>query len=458
MYMNKIGYPICLASLLLLAGCHKYLDIQPKGKIIPTTLNDFQLLMNNSAVFNLCGGTTDLMTDDVAFTDTSMFTSLRPLSLLNIYTWASGIYQANEDDPEWNLYYQQVYYCNVVITGVPDASNGTDRDKAALIAQAKVHRAYAYLCLVNQYARQYDTATAAQDPGLPLLLEPIYSQSLKRASVKAIYDQIMADLQSAVPALPGLPLSKTAPSQAAAYAILARASLYMGNYINARLYADSSLSLQYTLFDLRPYAASTTPFDFLGIPTSNNNPEVILMKAAYNEDAPILLSQELLDLLGPDDLRAKVFAIGGQLLLNYNGYFFSYISPLEGRHEGPRVGEIYLIKAECQARAGDGPGAMQTVNLLRQQRFDPSKYIPLTASDPTDALVKVLQERRRELMGRGFRFIDLRRLNKDPAFARSIVHPLANGSITLDPNNNRYVYPIAPKVLGTNPEIGQNPR
>lgn len=443
---------------MLLVSCHKYVDIQPKGKIVPTTLGDFQQLLNNSAVFNLGSGTTDLMTDDVAFTDTSIFTSMDPVSL-NIYSWAEGIYQASQDDPEWNLYYKQIYYANVVIEGAASATNSTDTGRAQLIAAAKVHRAYAYLCLVNQYAPQYDSGTAATDRGVPLLLEPTFTQKLDRASVKDVYAQVLDDLHKAVPSLPGLPVYNSNPSGAAAYAILARAYLDMGRYSDALTYADSTLQLQNTLLDLRPLSTSNSPFDFLGLPASNVNPEVILMKASNQQDAPIMLSQELLDLLGPDDLRRKVFAIGDQLLINYDGYIFSYISPLEAPHVGPRVGEMYTIKAECQARLGDAQGAMQTINALRVYRIDPAKYQLLTAASQQDALMIALQERRRELMGRGFRLFDLKRLNKDPVTAKTVTHPWSNGTtLQLAPNSNRYIYPVAPKILAANPEIGQSPR
>jgi tetratricopeptide (TPR) repeat protein len=449
---------LLLSPLLFLAGCKKYVDIQPQGKIVPTTLDDFQKLVNNSAIFNLGSGTTDLMTDDVAFTDTTIFTSLDPAHL-NIYSWAQGIYQGNQDDPEWNLYYQQIYYANIVINGAPAATNATDTGKAQLIAAARVHRAYAYLCLVNQYAPQYDSGTAASTAGVPLLLEPGFTQKLNRATVKAVYDQVLEDLHSAIPSLPGLPVYKTDPSQAAAYAILARAYLDLSSYNNALSYADSALQLQSGLLDLRPLATSSSPFDFLSLPASNLNPEVILMKASNEQDAPILLSQELLDLLGPDDLRAKVFAIGGQLLTNYDGYIFSYISPLEAPHVGPRTGELFTIKAECQARLGDVTGAMQTVNALRVYRIDPSKYTLLTAANAQDALTIALQERRRELFGRGFRLFDLKRLNKSPATAKTVTHLWSNGvNLTQAPGSNRLIYPVAPKILAANPEIGQSPR
>lgn len=454
MLYKKLIIPL----LVLCSACHKYVEIEPKGKVLPTTLNDFQLLLNNNRIFNLSGGNTDLMTDDVDFRDVDMFTKENPATL-NIYSWAEVIYQADEDDAEWLLYYKQVYTANVVIDGAANVKDATAAEKAALIVKAKVHRAYAFLCLVNQYAPQYAEGTAAKDAGIPLLLEPTYTASLERASVKTVYEQIVNDLTASIEALPDLPTVKTDPSKAAAYALLARTYLYMGHYADALKNADNALKLQSTLLDLRYLADSNNPFDFLGIVATEENPEVIFMKAAYNQDAPIFLSQELIDLLGPDDLRFKVFAIGDHLLSDYDGYQFSYISPLEARHVGPRVSEMYLIKAECQARAGDFSGAVQTANIVRQQRFAPAKYVALTATGPQEALTKVLEERRRELMGRGFRLPDLKRLNLEPALAKTVTHTWRNGAtITLKPGSNRYIFPVGPKIINMNPEIGQSPR
>ncbi|SEW53986.1 RagB/SusD family nutrient uptake outer membrane protein [Chitinophaga arvensicola] len=456
--MNRLKYFGWILIALFFSSCRKYVDITPQGKIVPTTVADFRLLLNNSDVFNLAGGTTDLMTDDIAFTDTAMYTGVRPQSVLNIYSWAETNYLPSEDDEEWNLYYKQVYYSNVVITGINGVKDGDEEEKQALISEAKVHRAFAYLMLVNQYAVQYDAATASKDAGVPLLLEPGYTQHLQRASVQQVYQQVLDDLLSAVKALPELPASKIHASRAAAFALLARTYLYMRNYPSALMYADSTLNLQPDLYDLRTFANTNNPLDFMSIPEAYQHPEVILMKAAYNQDGPLALSPELLNLLGPDDLRRKVFGIGDQLLFEYDGIFFSYISPFEARQVGPRVGEMYVTKAECEARAGQAGTAMTTLNALRIKRFTTDKYIPLTATDATDALHKVLDERRRELMGRGYRLADLKRLNKEPALAKTITHPWSSGNITLAPNSNRYIYPVATKILAANPEIGQSPR
>ncbi len=73
-----------------------------------------------------------------------------------------------ESDPDWESLYNQIYVTNLVILQVMDAKNGTQQEKEQLLAEARVHRAYAYLTLVNLYAKHYTASTAATDAGVPL--------------------------------------------------------------------------------------------------------------------------------------------------------------------------------------------------------------------------------------------------------------------------------------------------
>ncbi|MDR6785156.1 hypothetical protein ABIE26_003854 [Pedobacter africanus] len=469
--MHTIRYYILLFILAFSSvSCRKYVEIEPQGKIIPRTVNDYQLLLNNSEVFNSSFGTVDYPTDDIAFLNDNFINSLREESL-QIYKWGELFYQANQDDPEWNLFYKQVYNANVAIEGLPLVKGGDENLKQQLLAEARVHRAYAYLCLVNLYAKTYQATSATTDAGVPLLTEPGYTQNLKRASVAAVYELILSDLNTAVPALPRLPASKTAPSKTAAHALLARANLYMGKYQQALDNANLALGIQSGLFNLNPYvgmgAGSGLPDGFF-MPTSQNNPEVILMKASSDGGGSFPLSQELMTLLGTKDLRAYFFTYfvgaGGDPIgiFRYPGTYHTYFAPFEtvpgSTQMGPTVPEMMLIKAECLARTQRGQEGLLVVNELRKTRFKPADYSALTAANDQAALIQILAERRRELFCKGFRLFDLKRLNTDPAFAKNIVHPLKIEQLTLAPQSNRYVYPIPVKVINTNPEIVQNPR
>ncbi|WP_186774472.1 RagB/SusD family nutrient uptake outer membrane protein [Chitinophaga pinensis] len=71
---------------------------------------------------------------------------------------------------------------------------------------------------------------------------------------------------------------------------------------------------------------------------------------------------------------------------------------------------------------------MKDLNTLLRSRWVTGTYADMTATDGADALLKVLRERRKELIFRGRRWTDLRRLNKDPRFAKTIVRKI-NGAL-----------------------------
>jgi starch-binding outer membrane protein, SusD/RagB family len=119
---------------------------------------------------------------------------------------------------------------------------------------------------------------------------------------------------------------------------------------------------------------------------------------------------------------------------------------------------MMLIKAESSARNGNYQDAIAILNTLRKKRFTPSDYKDLTSSNKEDALKLILDERRRELFGRGYRWFDQKRLNKESAYAETVTRVFKGVTYTLVPNDNHYVYAIAEKYINLNPEIEQNPR
>src|SRR5690606_11756264 len=73
----------------------------------------------------------------------------------NVLTFAEHIYQDFESDPDWEALYRQVYLANLVVGEVMNSKDGTEEEKRRLLAEARVHRAHAFLVLVNLYAKHY---------------------------------------------------------------------------------------------------------------------------------------------------------------------------------------------------------------------------------------------------------------------------------------------------------------
>ncbi|HJA14451.1 MAG TPA: RagB/SusD family nutrient uptake outer membrane protein, partial [Candidatus Butyricimonas faecavium] len=141
----------------------------------------------------------------------------------------------------------------------------------------------------------------------------------------------------------------------------------------------------------------------------------------------------------------------------YKDYLYSNDYPKnEARNMGPCVPEMMLIEAECWAREGEVTEAMNLVNKLREYRYVAGEDYTLNASTAKDALGIVLQERRRELMCHGLRWMDQRRLTNDPDFPTQTVTRVFKGTTyTLEPGALRYTFPMGELYLEENPEIGQ---
>ena len=118
---------------------------------------------------------------------------------------------------------------------------------------------------------------------------------------------------------------------------------------------------------------------------------------------------------------------------------------------------MMLIKAEYYARNNQPTEAMQWVNKLRVKRFAAEDYTEETATDADDALKKVIDERHREFFCRNLRWYDLRRLQNDPRFAKTITRQWGGETYTLAPGSNRYVIQIPAYQRVLNPELEANP-
>jgi tetratricopeptide (TPR) repeat protein len=460
---RKMQKSFILISMLGLfaASCRKYVDDVPVTNVRTlSTTSDYRLLMNP---VGYDGGSVEtslytypvLSGDDVYFTDSTYQVNFGTY-YAPVYTWAALYYTADQSDLNWETPYAKIYSFNTVITGVMGSSGGTDSVKHEIQAEALVHRAFSYWALVNCYGRQFDSSSAATDPGVPLLLVPSLTASLARASVKEVYDQSIADVKAAIPYLPTLNSYNTYPSKVAAYALLSRIYLFTRNFTAASSYADSALAIQSTIADYNTYVSGSS----MTYPARLNDPELIFSKQQSGSFYPLQINPTLVNLLGPTDLRYQLFTRSGKQFSNTwpdsTRIYWRTNYTYEPNNIGLTTPELYLIKAECLARAGDVTDALDFLNRLRQRRYASANYVPATASDAATALALVVNERQRELFGRGIRWFDQKRLNKDAQFAITEVRSFQGVTYTLLPNSNRYAYPIGEKYITLNPEIVQN--
>lgn len=464
--MKKKYRSFILAFLILaVSGCDGYLDIKPKGVVIPEKCNDYEQLLNYAQLMKASDSYPNYLTDDVFLPYEDDLTGgykYTDLSLQNLYSFASEVYGDGETDGLWNYSYNRIYTYNVIISQVMGSIDATEEHKKEVRAEALLGRAFEYLTLVNAYANHYDKSTSETDPGVPLMLdEDINKTNLERASVENVYKQIKADLDEAAQNLPAkTQLNAFRASKPVGYGMLARMYLYMGDYAKALENAKESLKHNSSLLDLRKYKV-VDPEKWIGridVPARADNPENIYIRLApyvFGLSTSVYGSSDLISLFDKEnDMRYKLYFtryIGGYAC------YYDLWAPYIYANMAMATPEMYLIAAECEARIGTVENAMSYLNKLRDNRI--MNNVHLSATSKENALKLVLDERRRELTLNGCtRLIDLKRLNREPAFAKTIVHEVNGKEYKLEPNSPKYILPIPPNILRFNPNMAPNVR
>jgi starch-binding outer membrane protein, SusD/RagB family len=456
--MKQLLYILTGITVLHTAACRKYVEIPAENVRELKYTRDYQALLNNSFSQLEKSYFYPLFASDEVFTaDGSVWQNNLNINAANSYCWLPKVWGETQEDADWAGLYKSMYIVNTVTTEVMGSTEGTEAGKRKLYAEALVHRAFLYYTLVNIYANQYEAATAETDAGVPVLLSTDLFASLQRAPVAKVYDQVMKDLQEALPELPELPGVNTAPSKAAVFSMMARVYLNKREFANAGRFADSALKIKSSLIDLNAYVSAAYP-------TKTNDAEIIFSKAIHSFIAGLPLHPETLNLFDSTvDLRFSLFTKPGTQIAASNfvnrGYYKHRLVN-QGIYTGPGVPEMMLIKAESEARAGHTGNAIAILNSLRKKRYTLAGYYDLAAATPQEALIHVINERRRELLGTGMRWFDQRRLQKDKDynFVKTVSRPFKGTTYTLEPGSSRYVFAIADKYIKLNPEIEQNPR
>ncbi|WP_185212270.1 RagB/SusD family nutrient uptake outer membrane protein [Sphingobacterium mizutaii] len=450
---RKILSILAVVAYLSFTGCEKFLDEKPDKKlVVPSTVQDAQALMNKTDVFTtmypasgeFAAGDFYLLTED--------WQSLTEQSHQQSYIWGDDVFNEYERN-DWSLPYVAVYNSNVILDAITkgEIKKGTQNQIDDIRGQALFFRSYAFYSLLQIFSKAWDNTTSNTDPGIPLRLSSDFNIPTTRSNVAECYEQIINDTKEAVYLLNKNTTLKTRPSKAAAYAFLSRVYLNIGKYEEALSSANNALSFNNVLIDYN-ILDPTAEFPFALF-----NEEVIYHASlrAYLPYPPSpKIEPELFASYNNHDLRKSL------LFLNNDDGSSSYKAGYngdDGLFNGLATNELYLIRAECYARLGNTSQALENLNTLLAKRWLTGYFIPFSVATPDEALEIILQERRKELIFRGLRWSDLKRLNKDPRFAVTLTRTVEDKEYRLPPNDNRYLFQIPAAVIEMT-GIEQNPR
>lgn len=484
---------ICLfaAGLLGTSGCSSFLEVENIGKsTIPSFFAELSGLKSASqGIYSETYAYYDdyaLIYPDLA-SDLADATPNASQLHRDIYNFLA-LPEDNAGFPRlvWKAAYNTVINANNIIhygpnlkKSYPDDTQEIDR----IIAHAQFIRALMFLNLCNVYGQNYTYTPDASHLGVPLPLVPIgFNDVIARTTVEAVYSRIVEDLKAAMTTL-----DKTGDSNVyyasgtACRALLARISLYMGNYELAEQYASEVISK----VPLTPHDDYEIMFRY---PHDNKGKETILRMSGYEKSSSlsalfdpsnspkILPSKKLLAQFDdPDDIRRKRLLHYDPVYEQYNddkhGYEMDacvkyYVNDKYKKdnnglygHSDPfvlRCSEMYLIRAEalCNRANPDLDGAAADLKaLIARATGKETGDVVLTYSGPEEMNALIERERMRELCFEGHRLLDIARRHQ------SLVRDESSSSATkqIAYPDYRFVLPICQLEMDSNGAMVQNP-
>ncbi|TDH24051.1 RagB/SusD family nutrient uptake outer membrane protein [Segetibacter sp. 3557_3] len=392
----------------------------------------------------------------------------------NLQTWNFTLQSStNEVQNLWNAGYQAINRINTVLKGLENAPV-SDVLKNQYRGEARFLRALMYHSLVNLYARPYTDGNGS-NPGVIIYTEPqstLGNNNKARSTVAEVYTLILEDLNFAEANLPlnysTTSLNVTRAHRNTAIAYKTRIYLHMGQYADVVTEANKIVSAA------GPFVAATgvqhklepdvtlvfgaggqtlenifsMPFTTNNLPGTQNSLNQYYSPGAAGGNGDFSLNTAGAGILAnpawsATDKRRTSFVqvIGTKTWLRKWTANTDYVPVI-------RYAEVLLNLAEALARtnAGVNARALQLVNAVHQ-RSDPAT--PFSPATQAELINVILTERRIELLGEGFRSMDLTRLNA-PLPAKGTVPAIA-------PTDSQYIWPIPLSEILVNKSVVQNP-
>lgn len=477
-----------LAAGILLSSCRKFVDLTPISDA--TSATAYSTAQEAEAALT---GVYDSFQQEYYIWDNINFSDV-----------ISDNYYAGGDNPElfaidkleivptnsrlfanWTQIYTAIAKANTVlekVPGVTDPALDNNNRREQIMGEAFFLRAYHYYQLVNLWG------------GVPLIIAPVSSTApadiqIPRSTEAQVYDQIIADLESAVQRLPdaygSADIDKARATKGAANALLAKAYAQKPDrdYTKVLEYCDAVLTSPANyelldnfadLFDGSHYnnSESILEVQFTGGAEANWGPQMVLppsisgdtwrkfvtpskdLMAAFEADGDeIRKNASVLFENAPWIDEYWSMTVGGSVPFAYkwksaNGWAST------NRQYLLRLGDIVLLKAEALNEL-DRPGdARDEVNRIRHRAG-----VDETSSTNKEELRNIiLNERRLELAQEGQRWADLKRAGRAVEVMNALneIDLRNNTPVSYNASATDLVLPIPQQEMNRNPVLEQN--
>jgi len=440
----------CLLALgLTLVSCEDYLSDVPKGSKSPTTLADYEAFLRDEYTNHRVDitGASQLLNDQYV-----TLANLASYRLFNAnYMWdenADRIALKVSDETTYYASYAGISTFNLIIENALSTTKATEAEQRIVWAEAKVLRAMNYFNLVNFYADTYVASTASVKLSVPLITSANINAPSKQVTIQEMYDFILNDVKDALPYLPKVSQTALHPNLGAGYAFYARVYLQMNNYTEALKYADLALAENSKLYDWigyyntnkavievpNSYTTTISPMGYTYVENYTFRHGTFSSLTTENS-IPVERAQRFEAGDARFISRWKIYTVGAETY---------YRRTLSGAFNfgGITTVEVYLIKAECLARAGQISEALEVLNTVRKTRILPAFYQDISTTDKTTALNAIFRTKNNELTNTLIPFADSRRLNAEGVYKVSYTKTANGTTYTLSSDSHLWTMPF----------------
>ncbi|WP_461638600.1 RagB/SusD family nutrient uptake outer membrane protein [Labilibaculum euxinus] len=479
--MKKIKIIIQLfLMLVMLSGCTDYLDVKPRGYDVPEKLEHYAgLLYGKDDIFTL--SVFPNMSFEFTTTENGYNFAYSVLGAedMNAYKWESDIFRTDDVCSEWNDPCKQLYTINLVVDEVLQASDGTEDEKKAVWAEARVMRAWYTFMMAQFFGAPYNESTAASDLCIPIITtSATVDVEFPRAKVQEVYNYVITEMEESLPFLEDREEHFKRIFMPTGNAMLGKVYWMMGKYEKALPYlqvaknkidSDGSRGLL-NYNDLMEEGEISYPN------VAKTNPESLYSESIYPrlwlalypsfiESTLLHVKTEVLEkYFTPNDYRlAMVSGLNSglsayaQSSLDPSDYYYPNSSRI-ATDIGVTVADVYLMYAECLARNSQTTEAKSVLTEFRENRIEPGYAdIPADVNTQEELIKFVVAERIREGIGMGTTWFDMRRLWDDSLFQdMKQYYTHTDGIDTYSLTKERLTMKIPPSVIIWNPEYQNN--
>ena len=477
MKIYRLSY-LAMAGLMTLASCDDvnkmdpasgnltYAQVQEAKELVPARAEAsfsamFTMMGLPNGVFNRASP----RADDFGFIMSALSSDAEGPDYIyddSGYNWFSvcGEYSsrnANYANPyiRYATPYNQIKIANDLIRDNAELANAQQK---SMVAQAHAARAFSYLALVQYF--QYNYQIAKDKPAVPIVTEETEDfTNNPRATVGAVYELIMSDLNYAIENLTADRSNKSRININVAYGLRARANLIMGNWTQAVADAEKAMegytpasieevstpsfvsidehnwiwgveitqnmilvsgyptcSSWLSSFSANSYTAGAGCYAMINSMLYNKIPETDVRKGWWVDEN---LHSPLLSTISWDNVTGD--EISTYEIDDVKMAFNPYTNVKFGMKDGigsennindyplMRVEEMILIKAEGLAKSGSEEQARQVLEDFVKTYRDPAYDSNAGGRTLAD---EIWYQRRVELWGEGFAMSDIMRLQK----------------------------------------------